>query len=164
MLSDHLASLFSLGRSTREVLQPNQTATPGRGRYDHIVENLQSQASSKRAMRGSTMPQVPPAHASAHKPSKSVSRVMQIRIASLLIMHNNQVALARTINKKFCLLCCIIPYKRTALCMACRAAGQMGLHTNRNRMSREEFLEEQVQEQQQGECPSKSRLTDPWSS
>ena len=52
-------------------------------------------------MCGSTMSQVPHVHASAREPSESVDKVTLRRIVSVLTIHDNQVALVRTMRKKF---------------------------------------------------------------
>jgi hypothetical protein len=93
MLSNDLVSPFLFGKSNREGLKLNYITTTGQGRCYHEMENSLSQSPSKGPMRGSKMPQVPPACASACEPSESVGSFREIRIACLIITCNKQVAL-----------------------------------------------------------------------
>ena len=115
------------GRSNREGRNINQNHCTGKGGHDDEMEDPKTQSPTRRPMRGSEMPQVPPARASACKPSESVDSGRISKIVSLIIIHDGHVALTQTKAKKFWLPSYLIPPQRTAKSVAWRAAERLGL-------------------------------------
>jgi len=72
MLSDDLVSPISFGNSNREGTKLNPNTRTGEGGHYDEMENHEPHSPPGRPMRGSKMPQVPPARASACKQSEPV--------------------------------------------------------------------------------------------
>ena len=140
MLSDDLVSPFLFDSSNREGKNKHQNHCAGEGGHDDEMEDPETQSPPRRPMRGSEMPEVPPARASACEPSESVD---SSRISNCFPHHHTRWPRGPDTNEGKEVLVAIIHNTASAHCKDCRMAScrALGLtYTHRDRPSRADCM------------------------